>query len=114
MFIPLCLCLSLRTGEGMLSLPQQEPCLAACGWEHAYLADTGHPGHSGHLTLVEEGRSLLSCPLHEEVVDFVIITHRAVLALPDQHRGHKLSVWGHGGDWTNTEGGIPPCLSSFS
>lgn len=92
----------------MLPLHQQEQCLAPCGWEHAYLADTGYPGHSGHLTFVKEGCGLLSCPLHKEVVDFVIITHRAVLALPDQHRGHKLSVWGHrarGGDLRPTQNG---------
>lgn len=68
--------------------------MAPCGWGHAYLADTGHPGHSGHLALVKEGCGLLACPLREEVVDFVIVTHRAVFAFLDQHRGHKLSIWG--------------------
>lgn len=119
LLISLCLCFSLPTGGGVLPLHQQEQCLAPCGWEHAYLADTGHPGHSGHLTLVKEGCGLLSCPLHEEVVDFVIITHRAVPALPDQHRGHKLSVWGHrarGGDWRPTQNGesFPASVPSHS
>lgn len=82
----------LPQGASMQPLHQGEQRLAPCGWGHAYLADTGHPGHSGHLALVKEGCGLLARPLREEVVDFVIITHGAVLALSDQHRGHKLSI----------------------
>ena len=58
-----------------------------------HLAHTGYSSHTvAAATLCEAAGAFLT--LHEEEINLVIITHCACLALPHQHREHKLSICG--------------------
>lgn len=58
-----------------------------------HLAHTGYSSHTvAAATLSEAAGTFLT--LHEEVVNLVIVTHYTGLALPHQHREHKLSICG--------------------
>lgn len=60
-----------------------------------HLAHTGHSSHTvAAATLSEAAGAFLA--FHEEVVNLVIVTHGAGLALPHQHGEHELSICGLG------------------
>ncbi len=58
------------------------------------LADSGNPGH---LSLARVGNLLLAS-LREEEVNLVVVTDRAVDALLQQHRAHKICLCTHTND----------------